>query len=124
MVAHRPAINLLPALTGPFGFSSRNPGEVPRERDHPLYSMLQEANSNRGALMEKQESPVASGDQILPVCCVCGLIRDENKTSAEEQWVTKQTYRQAHGVDPAICRVTHTYCPACYTLFMNRIAAA
>lgn len=124
MVAHRPAIDLPLPLTPPFGFSSRKPGEVPRKRDHQPHSMLQKANSNCGALMEKQESPVASGDQILPVCCVCGLIRDENKTSAEEQWVTKQTYRQAHGVDPANRRLTHTYCPACYTLFMNRIAAA
>jgi hypothetical protein len=59
MVAHRPAISLPPALTAPFGFSSRKPGEVPRERDHPLYSMLQEANSNRWSTDGK--TGIASG---------------------------------------------------------------
>jgi len=74
--------------------------------------------------MGKRGSRVAYDRQILPVCCVCGLIRDETDSATDEQWVTKQTYRQNHGVDPAACRLTHTYCPGCYTLFMNRIAAA
>jgi hypothetical protein len=74
--------------------------------------------------MKKQNSRVTTGDQILPVCCVCGLIRDETGSLPDERWVTKQTFRQTHGVDAAAYRLTHTYCPACYTLFMNRIAAA
>ena len=60
---------------------------------------------------------------ILPICCVCGLIRDD-KSNRTESWVTKQAFRQTHGTDPSDYRLTHTYCPACYTQFMNRIAAA
>jgi hypothetical protein len=59
-----------------------------------------------------------------PICCVCGLIRDEDRTSGQEYWVTKQVYWQTHNADPSDCRLTHTYCPSCYTQFMNRIAAA
>jgi hypothetical protein len=68
--------------------------------------------------------PVDSQSVILPICCVCGLIRDEDRVSGREHWVTKQVYRQAHNTDPSACRLTHTYCPSCYTQFMNRIVAA
>jgi len=76
--------------------------------------------------VEKQGDRMALPAQmlILPVCCVCGLVRDQGGPDMEEQWLTKVTYRQTHGVDPAVCRITHTYCPDCYTQFMNRIAAA
>jgi hypothetical protein len=60
---------------------------------------------------------------ILPICCVCGLIR-EDTSNQSESWVTKQLFRLTHGIDPSDYRLTHTYCPTCYTQFMNRIAAA
>jgi hypothetical protein len=60
---------------------------------------------------------------ILPICCVCGLIRDSNESQVES-WVTKHAFQQTHRADPSDYRLTHTYCPACYTKFMNRIAAA
>jgi hypothetical protein len=60
---------------------------------------------------------------ILPICCVCGLIR-ESSGSSTETWVTKNIFRQTHHVDASTYRLTHTYCPTCYTQFMNRIAAA
>ena len=60
---------------------------------------------------------------ILPICCVCGLIKEETG-SVTESWVTKQVFRQTHGIDHSSYRLTHTYCPGCYTQFMNRIAAA
>ena len=54
--------------------------------------------------------------KLLPVCCVCGLIRDETGSSSDrERWVTPQTYRKAHGVNPANSLLTHTYCPTCFT---------
>jgi hypothetical protein len=65
----------------------------------------------------------ASHMTILPICCVCGLIR-EDKGSECESWVTRQAFRHTHGKDLSDFRLTHTYCPACYTQFMNRIAAA
>ena len=74
--------------------------------------------------MHKPDSRVTTGDQILPVCCGCGLLSDEAGPWTDERWVTKQTFRNTHGIDPAACRLSHTYCPACYTLFLNRISAA
>ena len=60
---------------------------------------------------------------ILHICCVCGLIREETG-SETESWVTKQVFRHTHRIDHSAYRLTHTYCPACYTQFMNRIVAA
>ena len=59
----------------------------------------------------------------LPVCCVCGLIR-ETAGPEPESWVTKQVFRRTHGIDHSAFRLTHTYCPSCYKQFMNQIAAA
>lgn len=106
-----------------------NLGRIPGKGTAILqYLVSTEANRCWQAIMEKQGS-VGSQILTLPVCCVCGLIRDENGPSDEsvpsiDNWVTKQTYRKTHGVDPAVCRLTHTYCPSCYTQFMNRIVAA
>ena len=53
---------------------------------------------------------------LLPVCCVCGLIRDDTRLSPDrELWVTQQTYHKTHGVNPAELALTHTYCPNCLT---------
>ena len=53
--------------------------------------------------------------KMLPVCCVCGLIRDETGSSPDrERWVTPRTYRMAHGVNPTEIALTHTYCPTCF----------
>jgi len=60
---------------------------------------------------------------ILPICCVCGLIREETGLEPES-WVTKKVFRQSHGIDHSAYRLTHTYCPSCFVQFMNRIAAA
>ena len=64
-----------------------------------------------------------SQTMILPICCVCGLIREE-RASETESLVTKRVFRQTHGIDHSAYRLTHTYCPACFTQFMNRIVAA
>ena len=54
--------------------------------------------------------------KMLPVCCVCGLIRDETRSSPDrERWVTPRIYRKAHGVNPADSPLTHTYCLTCFT---------
>src|SRR5690242_9566713 len=110
-----------------FGYFSSEPGEDPREKAPESYSILwlqKRTICCWQALMEKQGS-VDSQILTLPVCCVCGLIRDEDKDGPSiGNWVTKQTYRKIHGVDPAMCRLTHTYCPTCYAQFMNRIVAA
>ena len=57
--------------------------------------------------------------KMLPVCCVCELIRDETGSSPNrERWVTPWTYRTTHGVNPADFSLIHTYCPKCFTKFM------
>ncbi len=53
---------------------------------------------------------------LLPVCCVCGFIRDETGfRPSHERWVTPRTYRQTYGVNPADFPLTHTYCLKCFT---------
>ena len=53
---------------------------------------------------------------LLPVCCVCGRIRDEAVSSPDrERWVTQRTYRKTYGVNPDDFHLTHTYCPKCFT---------
>jgi hypothetical protein len=53
--------------------------------------------------------------KMLPVCCVCRVIRDETGSSPDhERWVTPWTYRTTHGVNPADVPLTHTYCLACF----------
>lgn len=53
---------------------------------------------------------------LLPVCCVCGLIRDDTRLSPDrELWVTHRTYHETHGVNPTELAHTHTYCQNCFT---------
>ena len=53
---------------------------------------------------------------LLPVCCVCGLIRDEAGSSPDrKRWVTPRTYHKTHGVNPDDFPLTHTYCLTCFT---------
>ena len=60
---------------------------------------------------------------LLPVCCVCSLIRDEAGSSSDrKRWVTPRTYRKAHGVNPANSLPTHTYCPTCFTKAQETVA--
>jgi hypothetical protein len=62
---------------------------------------------------------------LLPVCCLCKLIRDEIGASLDRaRWVTQGSYQKTHGVNPADCLQTHTYCPVCLTQVMETIRAA
>ncbi len=62
---------------------------------------------------------------LLPVCCLCRLIRDEIGVSPDRaRWISQRTYRKTHGVNPASCLQTHTYCPGCFTQVMATIRAA
>ena len=61
--------------------------------------------------------------KMLPVCCVCELIRDETGSSLNrERWVTPRTYRTTHGVNPADFPLIHTYCPKCFTKVMGPVS--
>ena len=57
---------------------------------------------------------------MLPLCCLCGLIRDQTKVSLDcERWVTRRAYLKSHGVNPSDCVLAHTYCPSCFTQVME-----
>lgn len=57
---------------------------------------------------------ILSSQCFIPVCCVCGLIRDDADVPVDrDHWVTKRTYRKHHGVNLAECHFTHTYCSGC-----------
>jgi hypothetical protein len=65
------------------------------------------------------EVPFASRKEtsLLPVCCVCRLIREETGVPRDSaHW-----YRKTHGVNPADFPLTHTYCPKCFTQVMDRM---
>ncbi len=62
---------------------------------------------------------------LLPVCCVCGLIRDEIGASLDRaRWVSQRMYRKTHGVNPTKLPLTHTYCPGCFMQVMKTMRAA
>ena len=62
---------------------------------------------------------------LLPVCCLCRLIRDEIGGSPDRaRWISQQTYQKTHGINPANCLQTHTYCPGCFTQVMETIRTA
>jgi len=74
------------------------------------------------------ERPSASTNDIfiapplLPVCCICGLIRDETGPCSDVgRWVTHRTYRKTHGVNPSDFPLTHTYCPECFTQVQDSV---
>ncbi|MDP1768128.1 MAG: hypothetical protein Q8L74_04895 [Nitrospirota bacterium] len=53
--------------------------------------------------------------RLLPVCCVCARIRDEEESHQNlERWVSPRTFRRLHGMNPNDFPLTHTYCPMCF----------
>lgn len=48
---------------------------------------------------------------LLPVCCVCGVIRDDTGVEhGQGKWVTIEDYVQEHEA----VRFSHTFCPTCH----------
>lgn len=61
---------------------------------------------------------------LLPVCCLCELIRDVTRSSLVcERWITRQTYHNTYGVNPSDCLFTHAYCPACFAQVLTQVRA-
>lgn len=62
---------------------------------------------------------------FLPICCLCGLLRDERGHAVNGQnWVTRRMFRKTRSVKPSHCILTHTYCPGCFTKVMEAMSAA
>ena len=60
--------------------------------------------------------------RLLPVCCVCGLVRDELGRPPEPvRGMTPQAYRDTSQMNPADRLLTHTYCPECLTKALERV---
>ena len=52
--------------------------------------------------------------QWLPICCLCGLIRDDATRQANQPaWSPLSAYRRLHHLNAAPVYYTHTYCPTC-----------
>ena len=58
---------------------------------------------------------------LVSACSACGLIREGGDSSGQEHWITKRMYVETHGRTLADSHLTHTYCPACFTDFMERV---
>ena len=82
-----------------------------------------EKMENRGTMMQASREAFSVlmrepfiAPTLLPVCCVCSLIRDDTRSSpGRELWVTQRTYHKTHAVNPSDLALTHTYCPTCFT---------
>jgi hypothetical protein len=74
-----------------------------------------ETNSTRASETHQTED-------FLPLCCVCGLVRD-NRTSHpnHQSWITLTSYRHSHKMPTADLAFTHTYCPACFLQATTKI---
>ncbi len=59
---------------------------------------------------------------MLPVYCVCRLIRDETESSPDrERSGTPRTYRTTDGANPAELALTHTSRPTYFTKVLGRV---
>jgi hypothetical protein len=53
---------------------------------------------------------------FIPICCVCGLVRDEAGETGngdDEPWSDLGSYLDRHGLRGSDYKLTHTYCPVC-----------
>ena len=67
-------------------------------------------------------SETALAPTPLPVCCICGLIRDKTGSSSDrDRWVTPWMYQRTHRENPDDSSLTHTYCPECFTQVMGTV---
>ncbi len=65
--------------------------------------------------MAAMNALAARTQTFIPVCCVCGLAREEGDPSgaAVESWSELDAYVARHGLEGAEYKLTHAYCPVC-----------
>jgi len=84
------------------------------------FSVQTSRNASSASMTEREERFIAPA--LLPVCCICELVRDETAPLHNNvHWVTQRTYRETHGVNPADIPLTHTYCPECFTKVQDTV---
>lgn len=59
----------------------------------------------------------------LMICHLCRCVHDDQE-ALTSGWLTKEIYRMATGIDPIMCRLKHTYCPACHDYLLSHNRAA
>ena len=59
---------------------------------------------------------------FIPVCCVCGLVREilDFSGSETECWSDFDAYLNRHGLQGTEYRLTHTYCPICMLQYVPK----
>jgi len=81
----------------------------PWQRDDLLFRV-----SNVFEKMEMRQR-LATYENMLPVCCVCHSIRDdETKGPGKGEWLPLTEFVRKNGLE-----VSHTYCPTCYQRYLN-----
>ena len=99
-----PVQELMRASARVIGFATNHKGLLPEEDFEAVLFCAHE-------LIHDIKSSRAAPQEVL-FCLLCQRVRDEQDT-ADERWITKRTYQQSTGIDPADCLLIHTYCPAC-----------
>src|SRR5689334_1733832 len=59
---------------------------------------------------------------FIPICCVCGLVRDEQGEIGSgdgETWSDLGTYLDRHGLRGSDYKLSHAYCPVCEHRYMS-----
>jgi predicted ester cyclase len=72
--------------------------------------------SNMSYLIRQLLQEVKQLKGILPICCACGLIRDD--TSEKEKWIKMDRFLS----EKTDVQISHTYCPACHHRAMDKIS--
>ena len=57
-----------------------------------------------------------SNQLFIPICCVCGLARDDHGLTGmdrHESWCNLGSYLDRYGLRDSPYKLTHTYCPQC-----------
>ncbi|ALA59030.1 hypothetical protein [Nitrospira moscoviensis] len=60
-----------------------------------------------------QKSDAMAPPSILPVCCLCHQVPDEDAGSPGA-WTPLQDYLDRHHLSEGALSLSHTYCPSCY----------
>lgn len=81
---------------------------------------IEELLLRMASALEKREAlrKVKIYEEILPICCVCGLIRDDTGVaSGQGPWLKAGQYL----CQRTSTKVTHSYCPKCYAKVMQEL---
>ena len=92
--------------------------DVLQRRQQGLQHILTETTLASEAIKELQKAlaEIKTLRGILPMCCVCGLIRDDNGVEqGKGEWMKVDKY--VHQKTDA--KVSHSYCPNCYEKAME-----